>query len=48
MLSVEKIKELLKDKNTSSKEAEDVRNGCLSLAEIIFEEWEVDKKAKKR
>jgi len=43
MLSVKKVKELLKDKNTTEKEAEEVRDGCRNLAEVIFEHYQNEK-----
>jgi len=47
MLSVKKVKELLKDKNTTEKEAEEIRDGCRNLAEVIFEHWKNSLKHKK-
>ncbi|MBI3337021.1 MAG: hypothetical protein HY005_00150 [Candidatus Staskawiczbacteria bacterium] len=39
MLSVERVKELLKDKNISDKEAEEIRDDFRIFAEIIFDKW---------
>jgi len=44
MLSIEKIKELLKDKNIPDQEAEEIRDECRNLAEIVFEKWQTDKR----
>jgi len=43
MLSVKKVKELLKDKTLSDKEAEEIRDGFYNLAEIIFEYHQKEK-----
>jgi len=43
MLSVKRIKELLKDQNISEKEAEEIRDTFHMLAEIIFEKWQEEK-----
>ena len=48
MLSIQKVKELLGDKDMSDEEAGEIRDGFYNLAEIIFEKWQVDKKEKKR
>ena len=48
MLSVKKVKELLKNKNTPDKEAETIRDGCRNLVEIIFEQWHKEKVQKKK
>lgn len=42
MLSIERVKEIL-GSNVSDEEAEKIRDGCQSLAEIIFEQWLEDK-----
>lgn len=39
MLSVERVKELLNDPKLSDKEVEEVRDGFLILAEIIYDRW---------
>ena len=46
MLSIEKTKELLGDKNMSDEEATEIRDGFHHLAEIIYEKWEQEKKMK--
>lgn len=43
MLSIEDVKKILKDKNLSDKEAEEIRDGCRNLAEIIFESYQEKK-----
>jgi signal-transduction protein with cAMP-binding, CBS, and nucleotidyltransferase domain len=49
MLSVERVKELLKDKNISDKEAEEIRDDFHNFAEIIFNKWMGEReKAKKQ
>ena len=47
MLSVEKTKELIDDKNISDEEAKKIRDDIYELAEIIFEKYQADKKAGK-
>jgi len=47
MLSIKQVKQILKDKNISDKDAEMIRDECRELAEIIFEKWQQDKKAGK-
>lgn len=46
MLSVQRVKELLKEENVnvSDKEAEEIRDSFHELAEIIFEKWKIDRK----
>jgi signal-transduction protein with cAMP-binding, CBS, and nucleotidyltransferase domain len=39
MLSIDRVKELLKDSNISDEEAKEIRDSFRSLAEIIFEQW---------
>ena len=39
MLSVERVKELLNDPKLSDKEVEEIRDGFLILAEIIYDRW---------
>ncbi len=39
MLSVERVKELLNDPKLSDKEIEEIRDGFLILAEIIYDRW---------
>ena len=47
MLSLEETKKILKDSEMSDKEAEEIRDGYLNLAEIIYEKWLVDTKKNK-
>jgi hypothetical protein len=42
MLSIERVKELLKGQNISDEEAKEIRDGFRDLVEIIFEKWMVD------
>jgi len=44
MLSLERIKELVKNPNLSDKEAEEIRSGLYILVEIIHEKWKEDRK----
>ena len=39
MLSVERVKNLIGDPKFSDKEIEEIRDGFLILAEIIYEQW---------
>ncbi len=43
MLSIERVKELIADQNLSSQDAEKVRDELRALAEIIFEQWMVER-----
>ncbi|MFH2069122.1 MAG: hypothetical protein ABII89_06660 [Candidatus Omnitrophota bacterium] len=43
MLSIERVKELLKDSNMSDEEATEIRDGCRGLAEVIFAQWKYEK-----
>jgi signal-transduction protein with cAMP-binding, CBS, and nucleotidyltransferase domain len=50
MLSIERVKELLKDHNLSDKEITEIRDGFYMLSEVIFEQWQAERakaKAKK-
>ena len=40
MLTLNQIKELLKDKDMLDEEAEEIRDGFYDLAEVIFEHWQ--------
>lgn len=42
MLSIQKVKELLKDQHIDDKQAELIRDSFYSLAELIFEKWQED------
>jgi len=44
MISLEQVKALLDDPTISDEEALEIRDQCYSLAEIIFEQWQKDKK----
>ena len=46
MLSIERIKELLENRDLTDEEAEEIRDAFRALAEIIFEKWQEDKKTK--
>ena len=39
MLSVERVKQLLNDPKLSDNEIEEIRDGFLILAEIIYDRW---------
>jgi len=43
MLSIERVKELLKGQNISDEEAKEIRDGFRNLAEIIFEQWQEER-----
>jgi len=47
MLSIERVKELLKDQNISDEEAKEIRDGFRNLAEIIFEQWQEERSSGK-
>ena len=42
MLNLNETKKILKDLEMSDKEAEEIRDGFLNLAEIIYEKWVLD------
>jgi hypothetical protein len=44
MISLEQVKALLDDPTISDEEALEIRDQCYALAEIIFEQWQKDKK----
>ena len=43
MLSIERVKALIEDPNLSDTDAEEIRDACRSLAEIVFENWIFDR-----
>jgi len=47
MLTIQQVKTILKNQNMPDEEAEEIRDGFRSLAEIIFEQWEKEKEIKK-
>ena len=40
MLSIERVKEILKHRNLSDKEAEEIRDGFYELAKILLKQWQ--------
>ncbi len=48
MLSIEETKKILKNENMSDAEAEEIRDCCQGLAEVIFDKWMEDRKNKKK
>jgi hypothetical protein len=46
MLNIERIKELLNNKNISDQEAKEIRDDFRSLAEIVFEQWQLKNREK--
>lgn len=48
MLNIERIKELLNDQNISDQKAKEIRDDFRSLAEIVFEQWQVKRHRKRR
>ena len=44
MLSVERVKELINDPSLSDKEIEEIRDGFYNLSELIFEQWNEERK----
>ena len=47
MLSVERVKELINDPSLSDKEIEEIRDGFYNLSELIFEQWNEERKKAK-
>ena len=43
MLTIQKIKELVGDPNLTEIEAEAIRDALRSQAEILFEQWQIDR-----
>jgi hypothetical protein len=46
MLTIQQVKTILNNPNISDEEAMEIRDNFCSLAEIIFEQWEKEKKIK--
>jgi len=46
MLNIERIKELLNNQNISDQEAKEIRDDFRSLAEIVFEQWQLKNRKK--
>ncbi len=44
MLSVERVLEIVGDKTTSATEAEELRDACRAMAEIIYQKWSEERK----
>ena len=44
MLSIERVKELINDPNLSDKEIEEILDGFYQLSEVIFEQWNEERK----
>ena len=47
MLSIERVKELINDPKLSDKEIEEIRDGFHQLSEVIFEQWNEERKKAK-
>lgn len=47
MLTIQQVKTILKNQDMPDEEAEEIRDGFRSLAEIVFEQWEKEKEIKK-
>ena len=47
MLSIERVKELINDPRLSDKEIEEIRDGFYNLSELIFEQWNEERKKAK-
>ncbi len=43
MISIERVKELLRDQDITDEEAREIRDSFRELAEIIFEQWQKDR-----
>jgi hypothetical protein len=48
MLSIERIKEIINDPSLSDEELTEIRDEYRLLAEIIFEQWNEDRKLRLR
>lgn len=47
MLSVERTKELIGEPNMSDDEAEALRDSVRAMAEVMFEQWQYERRRKK-
>jgi hypothetical protein len=43
-LTIEEVKELINDPSISDEEVTEIRDSCMNLAEIIFEQWNEERK----
>jgi hypothetical protein len=43
MLSIDYVRELLRDPSLTDKQVEEIRDACRALAELMFEAWRRDK-----
>lgn len=46
MLSIERVIEIIDDKSTTATEAEELRDASRAMAEIIYQKWNDERKAK--
>lgn len=46
MLSIERVLEIVGDESMSATEAEELRDACRAMAEIIYQKWDAERKAK--
>lgn len=46
MLSIERVIEIIDDESTSAAEAEELRDACRAMAEIIYQKWSEERKRK--
>ncbi len=45
MLSIERVLEIVDDKSTSATEAEELRDACRAMVEIIYQKWSEGRKS---
>jgi len=44
MLSIDRVKELLDDESITADEAEELRDACRAMAEIVYQKWHEERK----
>ena len=44
MLSIDRVKELLDDESITADEAEELRDACRAIAEIVYQKWHEERK----
>ncbi len=43
MISIERVKELINDPSLTDEEIQEIRDGFHLLAEIIYEQWKIER-----
>ena len=45
MLSIERVIEIIEDESTSATEAEEIRDACRAMTEIVYQKWHEEQEA---